>query len=97
MWDENGDAQKMPQVLAALWVQRRAAAIGTLAGYARLDPSVVARVLTALTQRGWVHEYRLPGQPPLYLWAGLCTEDMLKTADMIRRIAWDLPLDSQIV
>ncbi len=87
----------MPRVLAALWGQRRAAGIGTLSAQARLEPETVLAILAELSRRRWVHRYQVAGQPALYRWSGPCTEGMLKTADMIRRLAWDLPLDSAII
>lgn len=97
MAEDSAYERLMPRVLAALWIQRRAAGIGTLSAQARLDPEIVLDILTELGRRRWVHRYQVAGQPALYQWSGPCTEGMLKTADMIRRLAWDLPLDSAII
>ncbi len=97
MGTEETEGGRIFRVLAVLWRQRRAAALGALAGQASLPVEVVGPILNDLVLRQWVRRYEVAGQPHLYLWAAACTPDMVKTAEMVRRLTKNIPLTSDII
>ncbi|WP_053960157.1 hypothetical protein [Sulfobacillus thermosulfidooxidans] len=81
------------RVLWSLWYRRRAVTIGTICGDARLEPHIVTPILERLAAKKWIEVYHTAGQPSLYFWARPKDQDMIKTAELMHRLLWDLPLN----
>jgi DNA-binding MarR family transcriptional regulator len=85
------------RILWALWYRPRAGTVATISGYTGLAPGLVVQTLERLVTEKWVNVYRKPGQPALYFWYGPRDRDMIKTAEMVHHLVWDLPIDDRIV